>query len=339
MLLKIKRLNPVVRMSMLVFAAVLAVALVVLGAKLWHLRYGEKLAPIVALDADLADAVYSAPIPPPEGPLRVYHLGHSLVGRDMPAMLAQLAGEGHEFDSQLGWGTALRAHWEPLVRINGYRRENAHPNHRPAHKAIASGAYDALIVTEMVEIRDAIRYFYSGDYLFLWAQAARKANPEARVYLYETWHPLDDPEGWLERLDRDLDLYWEGEILRPALAREGLGGPIHVIPGGQVFAALVREIEARGGVGNAARREDLFALNADGTQDMIHFNDLGAYLMALTHYAVLYHRSPVGLPYQLRRADGTAADAPDAELARLMQETVWRVVTNYPKTGVAQAGG
>jgi hypothetical protein len=45
------------------------------------------------------------PLPAPKGPLKTYHLGHSLVGRDMPAMLAQLA--GHEYHSQLGWSKAL----------------------------------------------------------------------------------------------------------------------------------------------------------------------------------------------------------------------------------------
>ena len=46
------------------------------------------------------------PLPPPADPLATYHLGHSLVGRDMPAMLAQMA--GHDHASQLGWGASLR---------------------------------------------------------------------------------------------------------------------------------------------------------------------------------------------------------------------------------------
>ncbi len=50
---------------------------------------------------DLA-TLYETPLPAPEGPLTVFHLGHSLVGRDMPAMLAQLAGHGSHA-SQLGW--------------------------------------------------------------------------------------------------------------------------------------------------------------------------------------------------------------------------------------------
>ena len=56
----------------------------------------------------------------------------------------------------------------------------------------------------------------------------------------------------------------------------------------------------------------------------------------MTHYAVLYHRSPAGLPAQLNRADGTPATATAAEAANALQEVVWQVVTRYPATGVGQ---
>ena len=282
------------------------------------------------------EALYRTPAPAPSDAQKIFHIGHSLVGRDMPAMVAQLAGEGHDYESQLGWGTALKAHWEPDVEITGFDVENAHPRYRDAQQAIASGEYDALVVTEMVEIRDAIKYMDSGDYLHRWAQAAWQANPDAKVYLYETWHPLDDEEGWLERIDRDLDRYWETELLQRALAYEDMPHPIYVIPAGQVFARFVREVEKRDQVGPISTREDLFAKAEDGSQDNIHFNDLGAYLIALTHYAVLYQKSPIGLPFELKRADGTAADNPGPEAARLMQDVVWDVVTSYPPTGVPQ---
>ena len=68
--------------------------------------------------------------------------------------------------------------------------------------------------------------------------------------------------------------------------------------------------------------------------DQIHLNDLGAYLIALTHYAVLYGKSPVGLPHDLTRADGTPATAPGPDAALLMQNVVWDVVKSYPRTGV-----
>ncbi len=281
----------------------------------------------VSLDTTEFDALYATPVAVEPGPQKVFHIGHSLVGRDMPAMLAQLAGAGHQYDSQLGWGATLKSHWDPDTPINGFALENAHPRYRDAHEAVQSGEYDALVLTEMVEIRDAIKYHDSPAYLAQWAQAGWATNPDLRVYLYETWHPLDDPDGWLDRLDQDLQRYWEDEILRPAVARLDVPQPIYVIPAGQVMARFVRTVESRGGVEGITGRADLF-------KDRVHFNDLGAYLVALTHYAVLYQTSPVGLPYELERADGTLADAPGPAAARLMQEVVWDVVQNYPKAGL-----
>ncbi len=269
-------------------------------------------------------AAYATPPAPLERPVSVFHLGHSLVGRDMPAMLAQLAGEGHSYDSQLGWGTSLREHWEPDVPINGFETENAHARYRDAREALASGDYDAFVLTEMVEIRDAIRYHDSARYIRLWQEAARAGNPDIRVFLYEAWHRTDGPEDWLARLDGDLARHWEGDILLPGT---DLAHPVYVIPAGQVFAHFVRRVEAAGGIGKLTSRTGLFS-------DEVHVSDLGAYLVALTHYAVIYQQSPIGLPHALLRADGTPADAPGPELARAMQESVWEVVTSYPKTGV-----
>ncbi|WP_349367876.1 hypothetical protein [Salinarimonas sp.] len=288
------------------------------------------------LDAAALAALYAEPAPRPSGGLAVFHLGHSLVGRDMPAMLEQLAGHGHTHASQLGWGTSLKEHWEPDLPINGFAVENAHPRYRDAAEALGSGAYDAVVLTEMVEIRDAIRYHESWRYLRSWSERALAGNPRARVYLYETWHRLDDPEGWLARLDRDRARYWEGELLARSQAGDPLASPIRVVPAGQVMARFARALAERGGVEGLSSFEELFARDAEGRLDPIHLNDLGAYLVALTHYAALYQRSPVGLPHRLARADGAPADAPSAEAAALMQEIVWEVVSADPKTGVGR---
>ena len=272
---------------------------------------------------------YATPLTPPGQALPVYHLGHSLVGRDMPAILAQFA--GHDHASQLGWGGSLQGHW--TGDIPGFAEENAHAHFRPAFEAVDSGDYPVVVLTEMVELGDAIRYFDSPEYLALWAKRIRDARPDARIYLYETWHRLDDPRGFLTRIDEDRAALWEGTLLREAKATEGVG-TIHVIPGGQVKAAAVRAIEA-GEVPGLTRREDLFGLNPDGSPDPIHFNDPGAYLMALTHYAVIYHRSPVGLPADVLRADGTPVTPIAPETAAAMQRIVWDVVTRYAATGVS----
>lgn len=282
------------------------------------------LRPPAPLDAAAFRALYRVPLPPLSGPGAVYHLGHSLVGRDMPAMLAQLG--GHDHASQLGWGASLNDHRRGTIK--GFAEENAHPAFRPAEEALQGGGWPVVVLTEMVELKDAIRYHDSARALAHWAALARAARPDVRIYLYETWHRLDDPAGWRQRLSDDLPALWEGALLRPAMARAGVG-TIHVIPGGQVMAA----------VDDAARAGQIPGMTSAAAlfSDEIHLNDLGAWLIAMTHDAVIRGRSPVGLPAALRRADGTAATPPAPETARALQEVVWRVVTSYPATGVAQA--
>lgn len=277
-----------------------------------------------SIDREAYAALYADPLPvrPPE---RVYHLGHSLVGRDMPAMLAQLGTHGYE--SQLGWGSPLRQHWEPDEPVNGFEVENDHPRYRDAHEAAGSGDYDAFVVTEALGYQSRTPWKGPQAYLRNWATKAWGANPETRVYLYATWRGLDHDGDWFDLIDSELRDYWEGEMLLKTLAYRDVDQPIYVIPGGLVMAAVARAAEAGEDLGPITNRRDLFS-------DEIHFNDYGAYLMALTHYAVLYGRSPVGLPHALTRADGTPADDVGAEAARRMQEIVWEVVTALPQTGV-----
>lgn len=264
----------------------------------------------------------------PTAPERIFHLGHSLVGRDMPAMLAQLSDAGDSYNLQLGWGTSLKEHFNGT--INGFAEENDTPRYRDAHEALKSGDYDAFVFTEMVTLKDAIRYHDTPDYAAKWAQEAVAGNPDIQLFAYETWHQLDAQPEWLSRLPGDLTM-WEGALMWPAA--RATGKPVWLIPAGQVFHRVVTEAEAKG-IAEMTSRTDLFRLTPEGAQDQIHPNDLGNYLVALTHYAVIYGKSPVGLPNQLQRADGTPATAPSPELARRMQEIVWEVVREIPWTGV-----
>lgn len=302
---------------------------------------GMSLWPRNRLTADELALRYARPLVAPPGGLAVFHLGHSLVGRDMPAMVAELASAagiaGHSYASQLGWGASLRQHWEPDEDIPGFAEENAHPAHRPAAEALANGAYDAVVLTEMVELRDAIRWHDSASYLAHWARAAQAGNPAVRLYLYETWHRLDDSEGWLSRIDGDLARHWKGDLLQPAMAAAGVG-TVHLIPAGQVLAAVVRAAEV-GDLPGLVRREDLFARTPEGAVDAIHLNDLGAAVVAMAHFSTLYHRSPEGLPAPQWRADGNPAAVLPATSLSELQRLVWRTVTAYPASGVAPLAG
>lgn len=298
----------------------LALAAAAVAGGLWwwqQARLAKPLAPEVLMER------LATPLAAPTGPMAVYHLGHSLVGREMPALLAQMG--GHDHASQLGWGSSLKDHWTGDVA--GFETENAHPNHQPAGEALDSGRFPVVVLTEMVEIRDAIRYHDSARHLALWAARARAARPDVRLYLYETWHRTDDPEGWLTRIDADGARYWQGDLLAGAMAQEGVG-EIYVIPGGPVMAAAVRAIEA-GAVPGLTSRDDLFARDEAGAVDTIHFNQIGAYLMALTHYAVIYQRSPEGMQ------EGLITDlSPETALA--LQRIVWDVVSGYSLTGMTR---
>ncbi|NPD13883.1 hypothetical protein HOY34_01550 [Xinfangfangia sp. D13-10-4-6] len=280
------------------------------------------------MQAELA-ARYQVALPPPAQVQAVYHLGHSLTGRDMPAILAQFG--GHSWNSQLGWGTSLADHSRGTVA--GLAEENATPAYRPAAEAIDSGDYPVVVLTEMVALKDAIRYHNAPAELAKWAARIRAARPDARIYLYETWHSLNetanDSGDWLGRIDHDLANLWEGQLLAPAM-QSGDAGTIYVIPGGQVMAAVARAAEA-GQIPGIRGIGDLLS-------DDIHFNDNGAYLMALVHYAVIYHRSPLGLPFDVTRADGQKITPIDPEAARVMQSITWDVVTSYRLTGVGGAG-
>lgn len=294
-----------------------------------RLRFKQAFAP-APLDRPTFEARYDQPLPQPALPLTVYHLGHSLVGGLLPAMLSQLG--GNAYAKQLGFGASLRQHWQGDV--DGMDQANDPDHFREPRAALGSGAYDVAVLTEMLELRDAIRWHETPEYLSRWIRLARQARPDIRIYLYETWHWLDDPKGWLHRLDADRTALWEDGVLRPAMGYPDVG-TVYVIPGGSVMAACVRLIE-QGAVPGVSSRRDLFAVNTDGSPDPIHFNDLGAYLMALTHFATIYQRSPQGLPHQLHSPDGSPAMAFAPEAASLLQEVVWRVVSGYRLTGVRQ---
>ena len=276
-------------------------------------------------DKELAQ-YYGTPKPPPDGPLRVYHLGHSLVGHDMPVMLEQLAGAGHSHASQIGSYATLQSHWEPDIPVKGFEKANKHAAFQDPKEALQTGSFDALVLTERIGLSETIREAKTPEYVAKWAEMAWAANRDTDVYVYETWHYLTTKWGWLRRIDWDRLRHWQAGITDQAV--KDTGRAIHIIPAGTVMATFVREVKSQGGVGGITRAEDLF-------RDHIHFNDHGAYLVALTHYAVLYRKSPVGLPFDLKKADGTPMQPLDPKAAALMQEVVWQVVSTYPRAGVS----
>jgi hypothetical protein len=166
-------------------------------------------------------------------------------------------------------------------------------------------------------------------------------NSRLRFTLQQNWVPYEDPAIWLSRerpksVDRDgktvaqlramHDPYFamiEGHVKE--LNARIPGARIAVVPSGEAVLALRAKVIA-GEAPGIRTQSELFTdvLGHPGPQIRV--------LSAYCHYAVMYRRSPVGLPVvsQLTKL-------PEAEkLNRLLQEIAWKAVTEHPLSGVTK---
>lgn len=270
----------------------------------------------------------------PPGPLRspideahVMFIGHSLVNFHMPAMLADVAhslGVQHEHAAHIQDGAPLKHNWERHEQARG----------TDARKALPTGRYDVVVLTEAVDLDDMIRWMEPAEYGGRFYRLAVEANPDVRVFLYETWHdrnlvrrgPLGCSRGgdWRAYLDDDLGK-WEG--IADDIARAHRGPPVAVVPGGQAMARLVDEIRA-GQVPGIDNERSLFS-------DTVHLSPLGNYFIALVQFSTIYRRSPEGATAAPRDAEGRVHEVPVSS-ARALQRIAWDVVRGYAWSGVTE---
>ena len=107
-----------------------------------------------------------------------------------------------------------------------------------------------------------------------------------------------------------------------------LGKPaVVVVPAGQAVIALREKIIA-GQAPGLKSQEDLF------TDPLGHPKPALQALIAYAHFAVIYRKSPVGLPVPAVLAN-LKLPAADAEaLNRLLQELAWDAAIHHPLSGV-----
>lgn len=199
------------------------------------------------------------------------------------------------------------------------------------------GDFDVLVLTERVPLSGTLPWHNSPAQALTWANHAwseGRGGAGAETILYATWVEIDsgpgadnednDPERevvFRARLDLEM-AGWE-KIRDHVNANRMPGAPeMRMIPGPLLMAALYDGIE-RGDVPDLEDISDVFT-------DSIHLNDIGAYYIALAHYAVIFNRDPRGLPNRIGMAS-----SPSRALAEWMQQTVWRVVSTYPGSGVS----
>ncbi len=256
----------------------------------------------------------------------VLFVGHSLVSPNLPPMLEQALiemGTPATVEAQIINGAPLSYNWDHSAEAEGV----------DARVRLADQGTDVLILTEAQPLASHVKWSDTANTIARFATLASQKNPDARVFVYETWPSLRsgaaivdgaetdaDPDittAWRERLTRDLPL-WE-QVARDASTLSGVA--ISVIPVGQAMGALADDIAA-GKIAGFDKIEDLFA-------DDIHPNGKGFYFVAMVQAAMITGKSPEGLPAKITRSWLSRDDVLTDEQAQALQRVAWSTVQAY----------
>jgi len=277
-------------------------------------------------DEARASAFAVAVVEPRSLDLRVIQSGHSLTDPLGQALsrLVRAAGGGPRGTVALSTIPGAPMDW----------RWNHRTGPPDARRDIAR--FDILVQTERVSLSGTRRWHNSDAEALRWARHAWTQGAEGRgaeVLLYASWVSLDtgpgfaqdgDPDSglaWRDRLDREF-AGWEAIMAHVNAHRPDTAPEMRMIPATLVMAAVHDAIAAQQAPAGLNDMRHLFS-------DDIHLSPLGAWLVALTHYAVIYARDPRGLP-------GPEGGNASPQLVEWLQALVWDVVTGYPGSGVAR---
>jgi hypothetical protein len=253
--------------------------------------------------------------------LSVLMVGHSLFGPDGADMLQEAlragTGEG-TVQAQIINGAPLGWNWEHSAEAEGV----------DARAVLPKGEVTHLILTEAIPLANHLQWSNTEVNARNFADLALSANPEAKVYLQETWHSLKSGTGEAVEYDAGADVPWRERLAQDLPAWEGIvsamaegGAPVELIPAGQAMGLLHDRIAA----GEVEGVEDISALFADD----IHLNDAGHYFVAMVQYAVLTGQDPLGLPTDFNDRWGQAFATPPEDLSRALQRVAWDAVQAY----------
>lgn len=256
---------------------------------------------------------------------RVFSTGHSF-HMFVPGILRELAASaGIKDHAQVGnsgiGGSRVIQHWDVADDKN------------TAKKALIEGKIDVLTMSPIYLPDDGIAKF---------VELGLKHNPNMRFTIQEFWLPFDIYEpGYQkkrpEKVDRNSRTI---EQMRKAhepyfksmddhareLNKKHNKSVVYVVPVGQAVI-LLREKIIEGKAPTLKNQDDLF------TDAIGHVKAPVQALNAYCHYAVIYRKSPVGLPVPNVMTKGKEP-FPDEKLNRLLQELAWQAVTAHPLSGV-----
>lgn len=263
--------------------------------------------------------------PPIEKGLRVFTCGHSfhVFSYQQVAQMAQAAGLEHQLAgiSSIG-GSMVQKHWIVPDEKN------------LAKAALREGKVDVLTLSPIWLPDEGIENF---------AKLAVQHNPDIRITVQEYWLPNDEyvpvyPLQTKKKVDHnasdipeltEANTHYENDIEAHVRAiNERLGkNTLVVVPVGRASIALRKKI-IEGTAPGLKAQWDLFRDNWG------HANPPLQILASYCHYAVIYRRSPVGLPVPAALKTLKMSEDEKVKLNLLLQELAWDAVSHHPMAGV-----
>lgn len=293
-------------------------------------------------------AINAQPLPPKQAypfMIRQIHSGHSLTD---PLFYPHWPGQY----VNLMAGVTSQSSWQLIDKIIGKStipgsaissRWNNPPKYGAPDARTGISSWELLSITERVpllyeggstqqwyidgiaEQRNALSLFVNNA----WENGNNGKG--AATLLWTTWVHIDGSSGDFRAMLDVQGREWERMQDHANANRPSGAPPVYLIPGHKMMARLYDDIEA-GRVPGITSITQLFS-------DQIHTNELGAYAIAMIHYACIFNRSPVGLPAKLIPNATTSTPIPSAELAAYLQTMIWDVVTTYDRTGISATTG
>jgi len=156
-------------------------------------------------------------------------------------------------------------------------------------------------------------------------------SPDGDVLIYAQWPAANNggdwTRRWLEPRTTNQMSRQEYEDHVTWLRANNPGKkPARLVPVGHVMHLLDQRAKA----GLIPGLNTMWDWYIDG----VHVNNAVNFIVGSTFYAVVYGKSPVGLPFEMyNHTDSRVTLTP--KLAKLLQEAVWEVVASHPLTGVS----
>jgi len=257
--------------------------------------------------------------------LRVLTCGHSFHATFIPELVSQIAGEaGIKGHTVIGFSFIGASQAIQHFQIDDAKN--------PAKAALKAGNVDVLTLSCMAYPDDGVRQF---------AELGLRYNPRIRVTVQEQWLPEDRwpfvygdfrhrtvrdfNNATVETLEKTYAPYLKTLEEYVAALNAHLGKQaVFIVPDAQAVIALRGRIIA-GEAQGLKEQSDLFA------DEWGHPAPVLRLLSAYCHYAVIYRRSPVGLP--IPPAVGKTGFKNGA-LNLLLQQLAWAAVIHHPMSGV-----